>query len=442
MIGQFPWDPFPENVPLPKGPDPLQIHAYRSAVSAADAYRGVREALRFEHDLLRIGNRFVPLGRYREAAFVAVGEAAGSMAQGALDGLGEFVTAGFLAGPSASLHRVPFPKVEIPLGPPGTPRAEEVVRSLAEIAESMANDQLLLLLVSPGALRALALPPTGMSAEEMRGLWETLAEQGATGRELERTVRVLANGGVGGGIGELVPAADIATFVVDRGDGARLLGGGPVHPVDPSERAEVRALLERTGQFARLPDPVRGRLSPPSGPVVRSGPVHRPVYVARPSDAISGAGDALFDRKWRIRLGMLELAGGPESAAERFVARVEEVLAREPAPSRDQSRGIAIPAMTTLGQPEGIDEGPAIGRFLQHAEQQIRRRELSVGIFRTAGALGPSGFPAGAVIGRPGNPDFSRHAGRARAVPMEAGITDVGELVLALFPAEEDGAVK
>ncbi|MGI0068382.1 MAG: hypothetical protein ACREB9_08270, partial [Thermoplasmata archaeon] len=166
------------------------------------------------------------------------------------------------------------------------------------------------------------------------------------------------------------------------------------------------------------------------------------VYVARPSDAITGAGDALYDRRWRVRLGMLELTGGPESAAEQFMGRVEEILAREPDLSRDRSRGIAIPAMTTLDQPEGIDEGPAIGRFLQHAEGQVRRREISVGIFRTVGGLGASGFPAGAVIGKPGNPEFSRHAGRARAVPMEAAITDVGDLVLALFPADETSASK
>ncbi len=440
MIGQFPWDPFPANVPLPKGPDPLQIHAYRSAVTSADAYRGVREGLRFEHDLLRIGNRFVPLGRYREAAFVAVGEAAGSMAQGAIDGLGEFVTAGFVAGPKDSLHQVPFPRIEVPLGPPVSPRSEDVVRSMIEIAETMSHDQLLLLLLSPGALSALALPPPGMTGEEVQDLWGTLTERGASGREIERTIRVLAQGGVGGGVGERFATTDIAAFVVDRGDGARLLGGGPVHPVDPSEREEVRALLERHGLRDRLPAPARERLTRAAGPP--GGPVHRPVYVARPSDAITGAGDALYDRKWRIRLGMMDLAGRPESAAERFIARVEEVLAHEPDLAKDRSRGIAVPAMTTLDQPEGIDDGPAIARFLQHAEGQVRRRELSVGIFRTVGALGASGFPAGAVIGKPGNPEFSRHAGRARAVPMEPGITDVGHLVLALFPADEASASK
>ncbi len=438
MIGQFPWDPFPEQVALPKGPDPIHAVTYQAAVSAADAYRGMRETLRVESDMLRIGNRFVPLERYRDVAFVAAGVAAGSMALAALHALGDGLTAGFVAGPLPSMEEVPFQRIEIPLELPGTPRAEEVVRGIEEMAEAMNDDQLLLLLLSPGALSALALPPTGTTPEEFRAILERAWMLGASGHEVDQIARTLGEGGVGGGLGRLCRNTDIASFVAERGEGAVLLGGGPVHPVTSLERQEVRELLSRIGLLRELPPHVVERLAPGFASTRgESPPIHRPVYVARPTDALEGAGNDLFDRKWRVRLGMLTLSAPPEEAADRFMARVEEVLDREPGASADKSYGIAVLAATDLGQPEGIDDGPAQGRFLNRTEQLLRRRYLSVGLFRTAGPLGASGFPGGAVVGFPTNTDFSRTPGRARAIPMEAGVTDVGSVAVALLPLVE-----
>ena len=436
MIGQFPWDPFPEQVPLPKGPDPLQAVAYQTAVSAADAYRGVREALRIESDTMRIGNRFVPLKRYREVAFLSLGVAAGSMALAALHILGDALVAGFVAGPLPSPEEIPFQRIEVPLGLPGVDRAEEVVRGVQEITEAMRDDQLLLLLLSSGALAALALPPSGMSAGEFHALLERAQGLGATGLEVDRIARVLGTGGTGGGLGRLSPTSDIATFVAERGEGAALLGGGPVHPVSSLERQQTRELLAQLGLVSELPTAVQDRLAPdPSASA--SPPIHRPVYIARPTDALEGAGNALFDRKWRVRLGMLSLAAPPDAAAERFMARVEEILASEPGPSTDKANGVAVLAPTNLGQPEGVDDGPAQGRFLQRVESLLRRRDLSVGLFRTSGPLGASRFPGGAVVGRPTNTEFARTPGRARAIPMEVGVTDVGCIAVALLPFTE-----
>lgn len=438
MIGQFPWDPFPEQVALPKGPDPIHAVTYQAAVSAADAYRGVRETLRVETDMLRVGNRFVPLARYRDVAFVSLGVAAGSMALAALHTLGDALTAGFVAGPLPSMEEVPFQRIEIPLGLAGARRAEEVVRGIEEIADAMHDEQLFVLLLSPGALAALALPPAGVTAEEFQGILHRAWTMGATGHEVDRIARTLGEGGVGGGVRRLCRNADIATFVADRGEGAVLLGGGPVHPVTSIERQEVRELLSRLGLIDSLPPSVAARLAPGGEATDASAPpVHRPVYVARPTDALEGAGNDLFDRKWRVRLGMLSVSAPPEEAADRFVARVEEILDREPDPSFDKSYGIAVLAATDLGQPEGVDDGPAQARFLQRAEGLLRRRYVSVGLYRTAGPLGPSKFPGGAVVGFPMNVDYPRTPGRARAIPMEAGVTEVGSVAVALLPLVE-----
>jgi hypothetical protein len=433
VIGQFPWDPFPPGEPDPKGPDPVHSVAFRGAVTAADAYHAVRAAVRRESGTLRVGNRFVPDGRYREVAFLAVGNAANSMALGALHALGQRLTQGFLAGPEPVPPELPFRGVRVDPGGPGSPTYETVVTAAREIVTELTEQDLFLVLLSPGALRALAGPPAGMTPEEFGRLAVAAQERGATGREVGLLARVLGTGGVGG---RLLPAAcraDVATLIVERGDGPVVLGGGPMLPVDPVERTELRALLGRWSLAAALPTEAAEAL-PPDPSRGRPGLPVRPVVVANPADALRSASDAVFDKGWTVRLAFLEVREPPELAAARFLDRSEELLAAERMTSESRTKGVATFAMTTLGLPEGVDEGPALARFLSRSRELARRRELSVGLFRTAGDIGSTSFPPGAVIGPPTDPDAHLPPERARGVRMRRGITDVGCLAVAVYP--------
>jgi hypothetical protein len=494
VIGQFPWEPFPPGEPDPKGPDPVHSLAFRAAVTAADAYHAVRLAVRREAGTLRVGNRFVPDGRYREVAFLALGNAANSMALGALHAIGDRLTQGFLAGPDPVLPELPFRGVEVSLGWPGDPAASAVVTAAKEIAGGLTEQDLLLVLLSPGALRVLAEPPEGMTPEQFSGLLEQAYTRGATGREVGLIARVLGTGGVGGRLASFAPRADVATLLVDRGDGPTVLGGGPMQPVSTAEQAEVTALLARLQLADDLPaggrDALRGE---PSTPV--AGRTARPVVVTGPADALRAASDAVFDKGWTVRLAFLEIRDGPEAAAERFLERAESLYRAESLAADSRTKGVAAFAMATLGLPEGLDEGPALGRFLSRAHELLRRREMSVGLFRTGGDLraarelpellqvyrprdqdvvdrlrsqgdltavehlrlsehlarpsadrNPSAalpqrtgraYPPGAVVGAPTEPGGKVYPNRARAVRMRSGITDVGCLAIALYPRPE-----
>jgi len=494
VIGQFPWEPFPPGEPDPKGPDPVHSLAFRSAVTAADAYHAVRLAVRREAGTLRVGNRFVPDGRYREVTFLALGNAANSMALGALHAIGDRLTQGFLAGPDPVLPELPFRGVEVPLGWPGDPSPATVVAAAKEIAGGLTEQDLFLVLLSPGALRGLAEPPEGMAPERFSELLEQAHARGATGREVGLIARVLGTGGVGGRLASFVPRADVTTLLVDRGDGPTVLGGGPMLPVSGAERSEVAVLLDRLRLADDLPAGSREALrGEPTTPPVR--PTARPVVVTGPSDALRAASDAVFDKGWTVRLAFLELREGPEAAAERFLERTEALYRAESLAADSRTKGLAAFAMMTLGLPEGLDEGPALGRFLSRAHELLRRRETSVGLFRTGGDLraarelsellrayrprdreavdrlrsqgdltavehrrlsehlagrsavrdaptalppraGPA-YPPGAVVGAATEPGSKVNPDRARAVRMRSGITDVGCLAIALYPRPE-----
>jgi hypothetical protein len=439
VIGQFPWDPFPPGEPDPKGPDPIHSLAFRAAVTAADAYHAVRVAVRREAGTLRIGNRFVPEGRYREVAFLAFGNAAGSMALGALHAVGDRLTQGFIAGPDPVPPEVPFRGVEIGAGWPGCAEAAQVANASKELAGDLGEQDLLLVLLSPGALRALAEPPPGMTPEEFGRFLEEAAANGATGRDVGLLARTLGTGAVGGRLALATPQADIVTLIVERGDGPGIIGGGPMRPVTPEERAEARALVDRLALRATLPPTATPELDPDPTRSIASRAA-RPVVIASPSDALRAASDAVFDKGWTSRLAYLHLNDRPEAAADKFLGKSEEIYRGEPLTSDSRTRGIATFAMTTLGLPEGVDEGPALGAFLTRSKQLLNRREMSVGLFRTAGDLQaapvrrPPPFPPGAVIGAATDPDAKVIPGHARAVRMKSGITDVGLLAIAVYP--------
>jgi hypothetical protein len=96
--------------------------------------------------------------------------------------------------------------------------------------------------------------------------------------------------------------------------------------------------------------------------------------------------------------------------------------------------------MTTLDVPEGAEEEPACRRFLKQALAGLRRRELSVGLYRTVGPVGPGGPEgagaalAGAVVGAPTDPEVRILTGEPRGLRMRPGITDVGIVVAAVLP--------
>ncbi len=434
MIGRFPWDPFPADEPEARGPDPLHVALYRGAMTGADAYRAVRLAVRPEGEALRIGNRFVPEGRYREVAFLALGHAANSMALAALDALGDRLTQGFVAGPEGPMPRLPFRGATLTPGWGGDEQAPRVIDVAREIAGGLRPSDLLLVLLSPGALRALALPPDGLGPAEFSRFLESAHAAGADGAEVALLARVVGSGGVGGRLLPAATTADVTTLVVDRGDGAARVGGGPTLPVRPKEREEARGTVERIGLGSTLPAPVRERLArPPSDAPLLPGSAHRPVVVAGPSDGLRGAADAAFDRGWTTRVAFLGLAEPPDRAADRFLERTDALVA-EVGPTPSPSKGVVAVAMLTLGVPEGVADGEARRRFIERAAERLRRREMSVGIYPTAGESVPRGG-AGWVVGAPGDPDVVRPAGEIRPLAMRSGITDVGVVVAAVAPS-------
>ncbi|MCI4326579.1 MAG: DUF4147 domain-containing protein [Thermoplasmata archaeon] len=432
MFDRSPANPFPGPTPEGKGADAMHATAFRAAVEGADAYHGVRSALRRDGPTVRLGNRFAPIARFREIAFVSVGNAAISAAYGAHDALGSAITQGYMAGPNPVPPEIPFRGTVVPPGRPGRAGADAALADILELAAGLGEKDLLVLLVTPGAVVTLAAPPPGFDGPAWSEWLSSLSAAGASSAEVAVVVRALGRGGVGGRVAAAASAAEVLPLVVDRGEGGVRVGGGPSVAVSPTERAEARATLERLGRLAGLPAEARATLAPdPSLPRSISRKLHRPVAVAGPSEALRSAGDAITTRGYTSRLAAMTIGGNAPTAAADFVDRADGVVASALGGGAPKSKGVVVFAPSTLNVPEGDDERTQFVAFAAAASARIRRRGMTVGVYQTGALPEPKGA-AGVVV------DAAGSAGPAvpRPLAMRPGITDVGCLLVAVAPSE------
>jgi glycerate-2-kinase len=419
---------------VPEGIGLVYRAAYQSAVTASDAYHATRAAVRREGEVLRLGNRFVRLPRYREIAFLAVGNAAGSQALAVHHALGDSVTQGFLASALPMPEEVPFRSSPLPRTVVGSPAGAEVASKALELARGLGPKDLLTVLLSGGALEALALPPEGGTGGEMAG-WLTRVARGPGGsRAAALVAAAVGAGAVDGELAASVPGAEVVTIAIDRGDGAELLGGAPTRRIAAAERTEARAAIGSAGLLGELPPRAIAALAPdPSRPAGLPRTIDRPVQVAQPSDALRGAADALGDRRYRSRLAGLELPGSPPEVARAFCDRLDTWAREERPESGGKDRGLAVLATSTLGVPEGPSEREAARALLASILPRLGYPGSTVGAFVTSGDVGPDAT-GGRFLAAGGD------VAAAVPVPMRPGITDVAVLLLAILPPKPAGA--
>jgi glycerate-2-kinase len=425
--------------------------AFRTAIEGADAYRAVRGGLRLHDDILRIGNRFVSIDRFREIAFVALGNAAGSMALAAQEMLGERLTQGLTAGAVAPPDSLQFQHLAVPEAWPGSSQAVSALASTLELASDLRAEDLLLLLLSPGAFSITAGPPAGWDGAAWRQLLQDVAARSGP-VDAVRVARVLGTGAIGGRLGAVVREPLVVTLVVDRGEGAEWVGGGPTIPLRPDEPSTVKPLVSGT----------RAADVPRTSTALPGRNVHRPVVVTGPTDAIESAGNLLAGQGWISRMISLHLAGNAVEVASQFMEGLETirreqvaepsrsrtrgeqsepgaVLPSIPMPStetpaaRPESRGLAVFAGATFGTVEGGERADEVLAFLRAASRQSIRREAYVGALRTAGSIPGRGDGAGAWLGRRVGADPSAEP-TIEPFAVRAGFTDVGALLVGFVP--------
>lgn len=256
---------------------------FRAALEAVDPRNRVRAALAAD-----------PLPGSGDVVVLAVGKAAGTMAGGARDALGERISRGVVLAPRGT-ELPEIPGVEGRRGGHPLPDVDGVAgaRAVAEVAAGTGPGDRVLLLLSGGGSALLTLPPDDVPLAAIRAVTDALLRAGAPIGELN-AVRKHLDALKGGRLARLVAPAALRVLVLSDVVGNRLdvVASGPAAP-DSTTYADAVDVLRSRGAWDGAPAPVRRHLEAGvRGDLPESPGDGDPVFAAVRTEIVADAGTA------------------------------------------------------------------------------------------------------------------------------------------------------
>lgn len=245
----------------------MGVGSARSSRLGVDAAACLEKALQAVEPEALVADAFAtgdvvvpPESRIRLAAF---GKAGAAMARGARRALGGRLDGGVVVVPEALKDDVPSGFEVFGGGHPVPNRAGiEGAAAMADLAVSMREGDVLLVLVSGGGSALLTLPPAGVDLDDLQRTTRDLLRAGATIGQLN-AVRKHLDRLKGGRLARLAAPARVVALVLSDvvGDPLDVIASGPVSP-DPTTFADARGVLESYGLWTpeRLAPAVRRHL--------------------------------------------------------------------------------------------------------------------------------------------------------------------------------------
>ena len=240
-------------------------------------------------------------------------------------------------------------------------------KRIAELAQGLTKDDLVLCLISGGASSLLAMPAEGVSLEEKQSINKALLKSGAAIDEMN-CVRKHLSAIKGGRLAAMCAPAQVVTLLISDvpGDAPEVIGSGPTVP-DSSTCADALRILARYG--IDIPAAARAGLesgafeTPKPGDARFAG--HQVHMIATPLQSLEAA--AALARRSGIGVHVLSDEMEGES---REVGKVQAALARHVArhgapfskPCVILSGGETTVTVKSKGEgPRGSGQGPGKG---------------------------------------------------------------------------------
>ena len=363
---------------------------WRAALAAGDVGPLVSRVLRCERDRILIGDEPCP----PRVRVFGCGKAGGAMALATEAVLGGRITGGLVVvkdGYTAPTRRIPLVEAGHPVP---DARGEAAALKILEGVRAAGEDELVLFLVSGGGSALTPAPAPPVTLAEKQETTRRLLEAGATINELN-AVRKHLSLVKGGQLARAAAPATVVSLILSDvvGDPLDVIASGPTAP-DRSTFAEALAVLERKGVAARVPEPVRERLTAGSRGQIDDTP--------KP-------GDRLFERVRNIVIGNNALVVHAAAAeAHRLGYRAELVTRGLQGEARDVARDLvararALPPRSCLiagGETtvtvRGRGRGGRCQEFALAAALELRRGEpLTILAAGTDGTDGPTDAAGG-----------------------------------------------
>jgi glycerate-2-kinase len=233
---------------------------FQAALTAADPRRAVRDSLQVAETGLLIRGNLVPFGG--SVLVIALGKAAVTMTQGAVDALGNRISGGIAITKDGHAGSVRFERVEIAEAAHPIPddRGVRATRRALELVDQAGPDDLILALISGGGSALFEAPRPPVTLADVARVTDLLLRAGAAITELNM-VRTPLSLVKGGGLLRAAGSRAVATLILSDvlGNDPRVIASGPTVPgrFDPAKACEI---LERFGVWDQAPVAVRSVL--------------------------------------------------------------------------------------------------------------------------------------------------------------------------------------
>lgn len=168
---------------------------------------------------------------------------------------------------------------------------QRAAQRIAQLAQGLTADDLVLCLISGGGSALLSLPAPGLTLEQKQGINKALLKSGAAIDEMN-CVRKHLSAIKGGRLAARCAPARVVTLLISDvpGDAPEIIASGPTVP-DPSTCADALAILSRYG--IPLPGPARVGLETGSFETPKPGDVrfagHAVHMIATPQQSLEAA---------------------------------------------------------------------------------------------------------------------------------------------------------
>lgn len=236
---------------------PVIEQIYAAALAAADPRRAVRDAITVGSESFAIAGQ--TFGPEVNVVMVAIGKAAVTMAQGALDILGDRVARGIAITKDGHSEGVQLPQIEIYEASHPIPdeRGVRATQRAIEIVEGCGPDDLVLALISGGGSALFEAPEPPVTLADMATVTAMLLRAGAAIDELN-AVRTPLSLVKGGGLLRRAASTNLVTLIVSDvlGNDPRVIASGPTVPGN-RDAHRARQVLEQFRLWESVPKSVR-----------------------------------------------------------------------------------------------------------------------------------------------------------------------------------------
>src|SRR5260370_13711917 len=235
------------------------LAAMDEALAAADPARIIRNHLRLDGETLRADKLRFPLKDFRRICVIGGGKAYGYMAEEVEKLVGRWITRGLVIIPDYQRPRPQGRRIKYHAAthPIPTRKGMAGVLSMLDLVRNVSRDDMVIVLLSEGALALMRVQAQGMSLQDEARVTALLLKSGANIEEINIVRKHLSQVKGGRLAARLYPATVLSLIISDVvGDKTDAIASGPTAP-DPTTYHDAKQVLQKYHLWQRIPKRAR-----------------------------------------------------------------------------------------------------------------------------------------------------------------------------------------